>query len=43
MRTEQNVRDNRNEMFIYICVCVCESVYQGFERELMVFEETLIA
>lgn len=28
---------------LYIYVCVCVSVYQGFERELMVFEETLIA
>lgn len=28
---------------LYICVYVCVSVYQGFERELMVFEETLIA
>lgn len=40
----------RNKMYaiigtrcLYIYVCVCESVYQGFERELMVFEETLIA
>lgn len=38
MRTEQNVRDNRNEMRIYMCVYIY--TYRGFERELMVFEET---